>query len=220
MRFAAETLGLQSTSFSQNPATTAATGLKPVVSPSLAGTSMDIRQFTAAKAPKTDMQFAAVAAYYYRFEAPEDQRKETIDVDSLMEAARLADRRRPTRYVLNNARNAGYLDAVSSGKYRINSVGENLVAVTLPGDGSQAPPTRGTRRNKSQKKNMPQQKLTKPMKSAPDEVSIGPTRPIESVQCQQLQKLLMQPFKKSQKRGHSSPRSKVDRLEEQTRSHH
>ena len=32
---------------------------------------MDIRQFTAAKAPKSDQQFAVVVAYFYRFEAPE-----------------------------------------------------------------------------------------------------------------------------------------------------
>ena len=58
--------------------------------PSAAGVptqSTDIKQFAAAKAPKSDQQFAAVVAYFYRFEAPETQRKDTIDAETLLEAA-------------------------------------------------------------------------------------------------------------------------------------
>jgi hypothetical protein len=80
--------------------------------------STDIKQFTAAKAPKSDQQFAAVAAYFYRFEAPEAQRNDRIDADSLLEAARLAGRKRSgnPRFTLNNARNSGYLDVATAGK--------------------------------------------------------------------------------------------------------
>jgi hypothetical protein len=156
MRFAAETLGLQPVSVTQAPT---APVIPAAASGSLSGSSgaihsTDIKQFTAAKVPKSDQQFAAVVAYFYRFEAPEEQRKDTIDADSLLEAARLAGRKRPSnpRFTLNNAKNAGYLDAATTGKYRINSVGENLVAMALPGNSSESSPARSPSRKKIGKK--------------------------------------------------------------------
>lgn len=156
MRFAAETLGLQSAAVTETPA---APVTPASTSPSLQGGggathSTDIKQFTAAKAPKSDQQFAAVAAYFYRFEAPEAQRKDTIDADSLLEAARLAGRKRPgnPRFTLNNAKNSGYLDIATTGKYRINSVGENLVAMALPGNASEGSPARSAGKKKFGKK--------------------------------------------------------------------
>jgi len=166
MRFAAETLGLQATSVSHPPVTTVIPASTSAAPPSSGGVphSMDIKQFTAAKAPKSDQQFAAVVAYFYRFEAPEAQRKDTVDADSLLEAARLAGRKRPSnpRFTLNNAKNAGYLDVATTGKYRINSVGENLVAMALPGNGSESLPARSAR-----KKNIGKKKTArKPAKTA------------------------------------------------------
>lgn len=35
---------------------------------------------------------------------------------------------------LTNAKNAGYLDGAGAGKFKLSSVGENLVAITLPGN--------------------------------------------------------------------------------------
>jgi len=156
MRFAAETLGLQSASATQTPAAALVPGSTPALPPGSGGAthSTDIKQFTAVKAPKSDQQFAAVVAYFYRFEAPEAQRKDTIDADSLLEAARLAGRKRPgnPRFTLNNAKNAGYLDVATTGKYRINSVGENLVAMALPGTGSESAPARSAGKKKIVKK--------------------------------------------------------------------
>jgi hypothetical protein len=124
-----------------------------------ATTPVDIKSFIASKAPKSDTQFAAAVAYYYRFEAPPSQRRETIDGQTLQEAARLAGRKRVTnpRYTLNNAKAAGYLDGDSSTGFSINSVGENLVAMTLPGggEGSTAPsrkPKKGKTKRPSKKK--------------------------------------------------------------------
>ncbi|MGA7726268.1 MAG: hypothetical protein WCA95_13410 [Opitutaceae bacterium] len=94
--------------------------------------AVDIKQFSESKAPKSDNQFAAVVAYYYRFEAPVEQRRDSIDDAVLRDAARLVVRKRPSRMTLNNAKNRGYLDAIGGGSFRINTVGENLVAVTLP----------------------------------------------------------------------------------------
>jgi hypothetical protein len=96
----------------------------------------DIKTFVAAKAPKSDVQFAATVAYYYRFEAPPASRRQTIDGNALQEAARLAARARLANpgLTLNNAKALGYLDAAGRGEFSINSVGENLVAMTLPGN--------------------------------------------------------------------------------------
>lgn len=90
----------------------------------------------AAKQPKNDTQFAAVVAYYYQFEATE--RKDAISKEDLLAACRLVGRDRPPapEQTLRNAMNAGLLDSADRGTFAINSVGENLVAVTLPGDGT------------------------------------------------------------------------------------
>lgn len=106
---------------------------------------MDIKAFTEAKAPKSDQQFAAVVAYYYQFEASEAERKDTIDAGTLTNAARLVGRKRPPKpnITLANAKNAGYLDSAERGHFKISTVGENLVAVTLPGG---SPETPGARR--------------------------------------------------------------------------
>jgi hypothetical protein len=95
----------------------------------------DLRSFVASKSPKSDMQFAAVAAYFYRFEAAPADRRETISAENLQDASRLANwpRMSRPRNTLNNAKAQGYLDSVGRGQYGINSVGENLVAMTLPG---------------------------------------------------------------------------------------
>ena len=122
-----------------------------VIPPGSAGTSgTDIKTFVGTKNPKSDVQFAAVVAYYYRFEAPPTLRRESIDKDSLQEAARLAGRNRlqhpPT--TLNNARKLGYLDGLTPGNFAINTVGENLVAMTLPAGGA----TPNAKKKKTNKK--------------------------------------------------------------------
>jgi hypothetical protein len=100
------------------------------------GTATDIKTFVAAKKPKSDIQFATTVAYYYRFESPPATRQISINGEVLQEAARLAGRARLAnpRNTLNNAKGQGYLDSDSPGSFSINSVGENLVAMTLPGN--------------------------------------------------------------------------------------
>ncbi|MCX6737754.1 MAG: hypothetical protein NTX26_03435 [Candidatus Parcubacteria bacterium] len=92
----------------------------------------DIKTFIEAKNPRTDKEFATVVAYYYQFESLE--KKDSISKKDLIEATRLADWERLSRpdQTLVNATNSGLLDNISRGQYRINSVGENLVAMTLP----------------------------------------------------------------------------------------
>lgn len=99
------------------------------------GGANDIRSFISQKAPASDNQFAATVAYYYAFEAPPQLRKGSITPADLTEACRMAGRARlgdPAK-TLSNAKDMGYLDKIERGVFKLNTVGENLVAMTLPG---------------------------------------------------------------------------------------
>jgi hypothetical protein len=156
LRFASETLGLINPSSQPHLPASSAPGqvLASQAAQRTEERPVDIKQFTESKAPKSDQQFAAVVAYYYQFEAPESQRKTAINASVLADAARLANRRRPTRHALANAKRSGYLDASGSGEYKVNTVGENLVAITLPGNAGDTTPsrTRSTRKTKKKKR--------------------------------------------------------------------
>lgn len=105
-------------------------------SPPAPSSGKDLKTFVTGKNPKSDVQFAATVAYFHRFEAPPDQRRNEIDAAVLQDACRLAGRTRlknPLK-TLHNAKNLGLLDSGSEkGRFSINTVGENLVAMTLPG---------------------------------------------------------------------------------------
>lgn len=95
----------------------------------------NVKTFVDEKNPQTDIHLAATIAYFYRFETPEAERKEDIDAAFLRDALRLAGR--PGQLVkplktLNNAHAKGLLDRNARGRFSINSVGENLVGMTLP----------------------------------------------------------------------------------------
>lgn len=94
----------------------------------------DVKSFVDAKNPQSENQFAATVAYFYRFEAPETERKMDIAADDLQDAARKAGRERlkhPSQ-TLVNAHGQGYFDKADRGRYALNTVGENLVAMALP----------------------------------------------------------------------------------------
>jgi hypothetical protein len=139
MRWAAEKAGLALTVGSGAPLPPGA-GIPPRLNPAPpGGTTKDIKTFVAEKNPRSDNQFAATVAYYYRFESPVAERKEAISADDLQEACRRAGRSRlksPGK-TLANAHGVGLLDKADRGAYSINAVGENLVAMTLP-SGTQA----------------------------------------------------------------------------------
>ncbi|MDH5573268.1 MAG: hypothetical protein OEY89_16015 [Gammaproteobacteria bacterium] len=121
----------------------------PTHLPSSSGGS-DIKSFVSEKNPTSDNQFAATVAYYYEFEAPPELRKESVSAADLQEACRQVGRSRlgdPGK-TLRNAHGGGLLDkAGDRGSYKINTVGENLVAVTLPsGSGTASITTKKKRR--------------------------------------------------------------------------
>lgn len=157
LKFAVETLGLR-VPVASSPVTSVVRSSESTTQPAISSPdhSTDIRSFTAMKSPKSDQQFTAVVAYFYQFEAKSDERKDTIDADVMKEAARLAGRPQVARWnmTLTNAKNAGYLDAAGSGKFKLSSVGENLVAITLPGDGVSARKANNGNRSSKKKKSV------------------------------------------------------------------
>lgn len=138
LRWVSETLGLVPHGSEPVPAAPAQIPLSSAGAPGSPGGVKDIKTFIAEKAPKSDNQFAAAVAYYYRFEAPPANRREAIDSELLQEAARQAGWHRPKRPTdtLHNARKAGYLDSAERGTFRLNNVGENLVAMAMPSGGA------------------------------------------------------------------------------------
>ena len=96
----------------------------------------DIKSFSESKSPSTDSQFASVVAYYYKFVSPDDQKLDSINAETLQNATRLVGRSRFANALntLNNTKKSGYLDSPTNGEFEINTVGENLVAMTLPSD--------------------------------------------------------------------------------------
>lgn len=165
LRWVSESLGLgvrTTPSTFEQPAETSLSN-PPAAQPSASESSFtDIKSFAESKAPKTDGHFATVVAYYYRFVAPDAQKSSTIDADTLQNATRLVGRQRfkNANTTLNNAKKSGYLDSPQSGEFEINTVGENLVAMTLPSDSTNTP-TRSKRKsspNKSGTKSKPAKK--------------------------------------------------------------
>jgi len=122
------------------------------IAPSMGGPRRkDIKSFVAAKAPKNDVQFAAVAAYFYRFEASEAERKDVIVAQDLQTAGRQGRGygfNKPL-VTLNNAVALGYFDRGGRGEFKLNAVGENLVAMTLPSADSSGRLSRAKKKRRS-----------------------------------------------------------------------
>ena len=129
-----------------------------------ATTAKDLKTFVAEKKPKNDVQFAATVAYYHRFEAPENLRKAGINADDLQESCRLVGRERfkAPGQTLRNAHTLGLLNKGNeAGFFTVNSVGENLVAVALPGDGTSTPRMKRKRGNGKGRRKGQQKKAAK-----------------------------------------------------------
>lgn len=144
--------------------TGSSTGQVPPIPPSHAGASsalngtLDIKSFIDEKQPRSDVQFAATVAYYLRFEASPAERKDYIGGEDLQEACRKAkrDRLKNPYQTLKNAHSLGLLDKGSEkATFAINTVGENLVAMTLPGEGKVAAKPGKARKTDKAKKALP-----------------------------------------------------------------
>jgi len=102
---------------------------------------IDIRSLKEQKRPNSAIEMATLVAYYLKQEAPKDERKDEIgkeDVDKYFVQAGFP---LPTKtaFTLPNTKNAGYLETAGHGKYKLNSVGHNLVAHNMPRADNSAP---------------------------------------------------------------------------------
>jgi hypothetical protein len=139
MRWVSESIGIATVptiaaQVTSPPASSTTLPSQPVVG----GQRKDIKSFVTTKAPQSDVQFAAVVAYFHRFEAPQGERKEVIVPNDLQDAGRQARGfgfKKPLA-TLNNAVALGYFDRAGRGEFKLNAVGENLVAMVLPGTDS------------------------------------------------------------------------------------
>jgi hypothetical protein len=101
----------------------------------------DIRSLTAEKQPRSANDMVALIAYYLSELVPDDQKSDTINVDTVRRYFKMAGFPMPRvpKNALTNATAAGYLENVSRGEYRLNPVGYNLVVHGLPRSNSPGP---------------------------------------------------------------------------------
>jgi hypothetical protein len=110
----------------------------------------DIRTFAAEKSPKTISHRVAVIGYYLAHLAPTTERRDYLVADDIKPYFIQAGFELPTapaNVTLANAKNAGYLNALDRGRFKLNAVGHNLVAHKLPShEAGQTERRRKTRR--------------------------------------------------------------------------
>jgi len=118
---------------------------RPVTSP-----STHIKNFKEEKRPRSANEMAAVVAYYLANIVSVEQRKQTINQRDVETYFKIASFPLPqqVRATLPNAKNAGYFDLAGDGEYKLNAVGHNLVAHSMPRGGSDS--TSSSRRAKRQ----------------------------------------------------------------------
>ena len=110
------------------------------------------------KSPRSANEMASLVAYYLSHVAPQDKRKGTVntqDIETYFKIAKFPLPRQP-RVTLQNARNAGYFDSVGDGEYRLNPVGYNLVAHSMPRGSRKSAPAR--KKKSTRKKRAPRKK--------------------------------------------------------------
>ena len=95
---------------------------------------VDIRSLATEKKPKSDSEMAAVMGFYLSELAPAAQRKAAVTTEDVKIYFKQANFPLPEapRYTLPNALKAGYFDKGEYGTYKLNPVGYNLVAHSLP----------------------------------------------------------------------------------------
>jgi len=144
-------------SFSNTPPgsgqTPPATPPSPPVPPG-AGSELHIKTFKEEKKPISDVEMVTLVGYYLAYLLPESERKEKFGVKDVDTYLKIAEYKLPAqiRFTLSNAKNAGYLEHVGNGEYRLNPVGYNLIAHSLPKSGQQRSSTPPKKRKAPKKK--------------------------------------------------------------------
>lgn len=100
---------------------------------------VDIRSFFELKKPRSHIEAATTVAFYFQNVAPDSQRRESIDKQTLEHGFRQAKWKLPKviGQILIDAKKAGYFDSAGeTGTYKLSPVGYNLVEHAL-GSGEQ-----------------------------------------------------------------------------------
>lgn len=117
--------------------------------------AQDIRSFAADRKPRTVNEKVAVIGYYLANLAPADERRDYLvseDIKTYFVQAGFELPTAPPGMTLSHAKNAGYLNAMDRGQYRLNAVGHNLVAHKLPGNAGGETRSRPQRKAAKKKK--------------------------------------------------------------------
>jgi len=123
---------------------------------------VDIRSLREQKQPNSDMEMAAIVAYYLSELAQKDERKDIIVTKDVRKYFNQAGYPLPTgpQFTLPNAKAAGYFESTGRGKYKLNPVGHNLVAYGLPRAKAESTPTSPRKKRKKKKKDKSTKKKT------------------------------------------------------------
>ena len=128
------------------------------------GQITDIRSFTKTKNPSSDVEMAVIVAYYLSELVPDEMRKVSIGTKDVTTYFKQAGYPLPSepRFALKNAKVAGYLESAGHGQYKLNPVGYNLVAHTLPrATDAPMPKKRKARKKKAANKKTANKKSSK-----------------------------------------------------------
>jgi hypothetical protein len=107
--------------------------------------AIHIKDFKTQKSPNSASEMSAIVAYYLANLAPQSERKDRITTKEIDTYFKIAGFPLPKimDMTLVNAKASGYLDSIGNGEYRLNAVGHNLVAHSLPrGAGATRPQRR------------------------------------------------------------------------------
>jgi len=114
-----------------------------------------IKELKEQKRPRSANEMAALVAYYLaNVVAPKD-RKDKITTKEIDTYFKIAEFPLPeqTKFTLQNAKAAGYLDSVGNGEFKLNAVGYNLVVHSMPRGGrTDTPKKKGPRKTRSSSK--------------------------------------------------------------------
>ncbi len=95
---------------------------------------IDIKTLKNEKLPSSAIEMACIVGYYLQEAAPTDERKQAIlwaDIDKYFRQAGYPLPKAKGQ-LLVDAKAAGYFDSSGRGEYKLNAVGYNLVAHSLP----------------------------------------------------------------------------------------
>lgn len=93
-----------------------------------------IKQLKELKKPRSANEMAALVAYFLGEMVPANERRRSVNAKDIETQFKIAGFPLPdhVQMTLPNAKAAGYFDAAGEGDYRLNAVGHNLVAHSMP----------------------------------------------------------------------------------------